>query len=67
MTIVEAPKNKTLKEMAREELEIEIVKEQKEKLKRKLKEVYLAKQVVENLEREISDLELEIEHKLKGL
>lgn len=63
----EAPKSKSLKDMAREELEVEIVKEQKDKLKRKLKEVYLAKQVVENLEREISDLELEIEHKLKGL
>lgn len=67
MTIVEAPKSKSLKDMAREELEVEIVKEQKDKLKRKLKEVYMAKQVVENLEREISDLELEIEHKLKGL
>lgn len=58
---------KSIKQMAREELEQELVGEQKEKLKRKLKEQYLAKQVVANLEREISDLELEIDHKLKGL
>lgn len=62
-----AVKPKSIKDMAREELEKELVGEQKEKLKRKLKEQYLAKQVVNNLEREIADLELEIDHKLKGL
>lgn len=65
--VVGAAKSKSIKDMAREELECELVGEQKEKLKRKLKEQYLAKQVVQNLDREIADLELEIEHKLKGL
>lgn len=62
-----AVKQKSIKDMAREELECELVGEQKEKLKRKLKEQYLAKQVVSNLDREIADLELEIDHKLQGL
>jgi ATP-dependent Lon protease len=62
-----AVKSKTIKEMAREELEKELVGEQKEKLKRKLKEKYLAEQVVKNLNREIEDLELEISHKLEGI
>lgn len=60
-------KPKSIKDMAREELEKELVGEQKDKLKRKLKEQYLAKQVVANLDREIEDLELEINHKLQGL
>lgn len=60
-------KPKSIKDMAREELEKELVGEQKDKLKRKMKELYLAKQVVSNLEREIEDLELEIEHKLQGI
>lgn len=60
-------KPKSIKDMAREELEKELVGEQKDKLKRKMKELYLAKQVVNNLEREITDLELEIEHKLQGI
>lgn len=60
-------KTKSIKDMAREELEQELVGEQKEKLKKKLRELFLAKQVVGNLEREIKDLELAIEHKLEGL
>lgn len=63
----EAPKTKSIKDMAREELEKELVGEQKDKLKRKMKEQYLARQVVANLEREIADLELEISHKLQGI
>lgn len=66
-TLAEAPKTKSIKDMAREELEAELVGEQKEKLKKKLKEKYLAEQVVKNLAREIEDLELEINHKLEGL
>lgn len=64
---MEVVKEKSISQIAREELATELVKEQTEKLKKKMKESYLAKQVVANLEREIQDLELEIKHKLEGI
>lgn len=56
-----------IKAIAKAELKEELTGEQTKKLKLKLKELYLAKQVVENLNREIADLELEIEHKMQGI
>lgn len=55
-------KKMSIKEQARHELAEEQRKNAKDKLKKKLRQLRDAKQVVANIEREIDELELEIEH-----
>lgn len=58
---------KSITETAREELRDELIKEQTLILKKKLKDLHLAKRVVANLEREIQLLEIEVSQKVESL
>jgi len=49
-----------LKLEARNELNLEMAERAKEKIKKKITELINAKQLVANIERELTDLELEI-------
>lgn len=59
MSVSEIKKSVTA--LAKEELNAEIQKEAVKKLKNKLKQLHDAKVIVSNLERELADLEREIE------
>lgn len=59
--------DKTIVELAKDELKADLVKEAKEKLKSKMKSLHAAKQVVANLERELADLENEISDKMDAI
>lgn len=62
MTITDIPqKQLTAKEIAAQELRDEVRKEAVAKMKKKLKEIHLAKIALANLERELADLEREID------
>ncbi len=52
---------------AKDELREELLKEAKEKLKAKMKQRHLAKQTLDNIDRELADLELEIKDKINAL
>jgi flagellar motility protein MotE (MotC chaperone) len=52
---------------AKDELREELLKEAKEKLKSKMKQRHLAKQTLDNIDRELADLELEIKDKINAL
>lgn len=51
---------KTLMDEAREELQAEFKKDAKGKIKDKLHQIHKAEQVVNNLKRELEDLEMEL-------
>jgi hypothetical protein len=57
----------SLREMAAAELKKEIVDGAKTQIKNKMRDLHRARQVVANLERELSDLEEEIQGKLDEL
>lgn len=58
---------KGIKEQAAEELRDEIVKAAKDRMKTKLRDLHKARQVVANLEREVEDLEAEIQVQINEL
>ena len=62
--MVEALKTKNIIQQAEAEVQEELTKEAKEKLKRKLREQAQAKQVLQNIDREIEEIKLELKHDL---
>lgn len=59
--MVEVAKEKTLAEIAQEEIKQEMEEKAKKKLKDLYRELHAAKKIVANIEREIEDYLLEIE------
>lgn len=60
-------KDKTIFEQAKDELKEELMKDAKEKLKSKMKQLHSAELVVANVKRELADLELEISDKINAI
>lgn len=60
-------KKRNIIQQVKDELEAELVEEAKDELKVKLKQLHAAKLVVANLEREVADIQTEIEDKFREL
>jgi hypothetical protein len=58
---------KSVAEMAREELKAELMKESKEKLKSKMRELHRAQQMLDNIKRELQDLEEQLTDKIDAI
>lgn len=57
----------TIIEQAKQELKEELMKDAKERLKIKMKQLHSAELIVSNIRRELADLELEISDKIDAL
>ncbi len=67
MEVINGKKKNDIKAKAKAELVEETTSEHVETMKEKLKELQSAKIVVANLEREIADLELQIEQEIDAI